>query len=122
MEPKKKKSAGTLARIIGSSVMVKTEGGDVLVPTGPSENKIANMILASQMRHMIQAALKTYSDKQATLTPKEIKDMADAAKAVASFSAEVYATADGLVEKDNDPKVVSEEKPEEVSFENLTQK
>jgi hypothetical protein len=122
MEPKKKKSAGTLARIIGSSVMVKTEGGDVLVPTGPSENKIANMILASQMRHMIQAALKTYSEKQATLTPKEIKDMADAAKAVASFSAEVYATSDGLVEKDNDPRVVSEEKPEEVSFENLTQK
>src|SRR5690349_1186230 len=82
---------GTMADLIGDSVDIKMPDGDsVIVPTEKSGNRVANMILAAQIRHMIQNSIKTYKDKDMLPTPKDLKDLAEAAKSLHQFSGEVY--------------------------------
>jgi hypothetical protein len=55
-----------------------------------------NMIMASQMRAMIQKAMEDYRNDEVKLTPREIRDLAGAAKDIATFSAEVYGAAEPI--------------------------
>lgn len=93
------RTSSTIKRLTPNSVDVKIDGSEVRVAFSKDENAILNMIMASQMRAMIQAAIKSYKDKDAVLSPKEIADLAKAAKDVASFSAEIYSGA-GEINKD----------------------
>jgi hypothetical protein len=85
--PKKKR--GTLTRLIPHSV-VTIDGHDVMVPNGPAENATANKLLASQMRHFLQEQIKKYMDSDVQASPKDLKDLAEAASNIAKFSALVY--------------------------------
>jgi hypothetical protein len=83
--------AGTMQDLIGSSVDIKMpDGGIVIVPSERSGNRVANMILAAQIRHLIQESIKSYKDKDMLATPKDLKDLAEAAKSLHQFSGEVY--------------------------------
>lgn len=83
-----KKKSSALARLMPSILVKKDDGTTIMVPLGEDENKIANQILASEMRSVIQTTMERY--KSATLTPKELKELAEACRNVAEFSAEVY--------------------------------
>lgn len=105
---------GTMQDLIGSSVDIKLpDGGVVIVPTERSGNRVANMILAAQIRHLIQDSIKTYKDKEMLPTPKDLKDLAEAAKSLHQFSGEVYKEDDPLPTL---PKKIKETTPDEVSF------
>lgn len=82
---------GTMQDLIGGSVDIKLpDGGVVIVPSEKSGNRIANMILAAQIRTMIQRSIATYQEKEMLPTPKDLKDLASAARELHVFSAEIY--------------------------------
>ena len=83
--------AGTMQDLIGNSVDIKMPGGEtIIVPSDKSGNRVANMILAAQIRAMIQKNLKKYDDQDMLATPKDLKDLAEAAKSLHQFSGDVY--------------------------------
>lgn len=82
---------GTMQDLIGNSVDIKLpDGGVVIVPAERSGNRVANMILAAQIRNLIQESIKSYKDKEMLASPKDLKDLAEAAKSLHQFSGEVY--------------------------------
>lgn len=88
----KKPTTTSLAKLIGNSIVVKDndESEGIVVPMGPEQNRMANMLLAAQMRQMIRDMMKRYKEKDATLTPKELKDLAESARTLAEFSGTIY--------------------------------
>lgn len=93
-----KKTEGKSTLLIPSTRVEQEDGTIVFVPNGPDENKRSNMVLASQVRNLIQENIKMYKQAEARLSPKELKDLADAAAAIAKFSAEVYSNAEPIRE------------------------
>ncbi len=85
----KKKSA--LASLTPNAQIVLIDGSELRVPADRAENSVMNMILASQMRNLIQEQIKKYKDADATMSPKELNDLASAARNTAAFSSDVYA-------------------------------
>lgn len=81
------------------SVIVKDAGGEeISVPVNKQENKIANQFLAAQMRRYIQKTIEVYRERELNMSPKEIKDLVEAAARVAEFSGEVYKDADPIAQ------------------------
>jgi len=89
------KDKKALTRLIPHNVITK-DGVEVMVPTGQAENSMANKFLASQMRHMLHEQIKKYNDGEIRLTPKELKDLTEAARNVAEFSGVVYKESDEI--------------------------
>lgn len=88
------KEKRALARFVPHTV-VNVGGHDIMVPNGPAENANANRLLASQARDMVATTIKRLKDGDVCPTPKELRDLIEAAKAVADMSATVYsATSD----------------------------
>lgn len=75
-----------------------------------------NTVLAAQMRALIQEMIKKYKDGDSTLTPKELNDLASAAKNTAAFSNEVYA---GLTELPKPAEQASTPSSDEPDFSKL---
>lgn len=93
-----KKKSSTLARLMDSVEIKNTDGDTVMVPVTAEDNIIANKILASQMRALIQKSIQKFGG-QDFLTPKELKELTEAARNVAEFSGEVYKPGDSLEPK-----------------------
>jgi hypothetical protein len=93
---KEQKEKAALVNLTPHSITVTVDGHDVRVATNESENRIMNQVLASQVRYLLQQSIKKFNDMEAPLTPKELRDLAEAAKAAATFSAEVYSKGDGI--------------------------
>lgn len=88
---KKNKDEKALSALIPSAFQVQIPDGKIVTVAGnQDENRILNYILAGQVRQIIEKNLKMYADLEKPLTPKEMKEMADAARSLAEFSAEVY--------------------------------
>lgn len=82
---------GSLARIIGESIKFKDDTGDeILVPSDQNGSKMALMVMAAQVRSLLQETINGYKQRGVALTPTELKQVADAAKAIATFQGEVY--------------------------------
>jgi len=80
-----------MADFIGPSVTIKTSATEsVIVPSEKAGNRVANMILAAKIRALIESSITTYKDKDMLPTPKDLKDLAEAAKSLHQFSGEVY--------------------------------
>lgn len=108
-QSEEKKEQIALKRLIPHTV-VKAGGVDVIVPNGPKENATANKLLASQLRDFLQRQIKKYNDADAQATPKDIKDLAEAAKNIAQMSGDVYKAAEMMegVESRPEPKTVAQ--------------
>jgi|SRR6478736_6250178 len=90
-QPKEKVTKGSINDLIGDSISVQESNGDTLIiPADRAGNRVANMILAAQIRSLIQGSIKTYKEKEMLPTPKDLKDLAEAAKSLNQFSGEVY--------------------------------
>lgn len=79
-----------LVALIPNATKVEVDGKELLIPGNADENKILDQVVAAQIRGIIQDSIQRYNDKEAILTPKELKDLADAGRSLAQFSAEVY--------------------------------
>lgn len=91
MAKKKDRDALAITRLTPNAIDVSIDGEDVRVPTTKSENAVMNQILAAQMRNIFQRQIKSYKDDEAKMTPKELSELARAARDIAAFSTEVYA-------------------------------
>ncbi len=92
--PNPKRGRSSINQLTPNAIEVTINKKELRVASNKEENNIMNMIVMAQMRHMIQNHIKRYEDEERLLTPKEVKDMADAVKAMAGASQEIYALQD----------------------------
>ncbi len=89
-KPIPKRGRSSINALTPNALAVTINGKELRVASNKAENNMMNMIVMAQMRHMIQNHLKRYEDEERLLTPKEVKDMADAIKAMAGASQDIY--------------------------------
>src|SRR5688572_13058816 len=128
MAEKKKSKSNALALLTPNSFVVTLNGETITVAGDKNENAILNMFLAARLRNTLEKHMDTYKADEKILSPKELRDLAGAARDIAAFSAEVYATQDPIspnTEKkadattDDDPIIFEElSKPPEVITKN----
>jgi len=98
-----KKKSSTTARLMTSIEVAQEDGTSLMIPVSAEDNAIANKILASQMRALIQKHIAKIGGLD-MVTPKELKELTEAAKNVAEFSGNVYKTGDNLDGGESKPK------------------
>lgn len=86
----KKPKDSALARLVPNSISVTMDGTEVRVATDKGENAILNMVMAGQMRAMLQEQMKRYKEEDRLMTPKELKELSEAAANISKFSGEIY--------------------------------
>ncbi len=84
-----KKKSAALARLVESIEITGDDGTKLMVPVSAEANATLNKIMASQMRALIQKSMEKFADQE-HMTPKELKELTEAARNVAEFSGEVY--------------------------------
>ncbi len=85
------KNNGSLADLIGNSIAIKLDDGTtIIVPADKAGNRVANMVVAAEVRHLIQNSVKKYRDQDLLPTPKDLNDLASAAEKLAKFSGDIY--------------------------------
>lgn len=92
-----RRTSTTLSRLTPNAIEVKQGEETIIVATTQDENKILNYFLAAKIRALIEANLQRYKDGETTLTPRELKDVADAGRSLAEFSATLYKESDPLI-------------------------
>lgn len=88
--PASPKGKGLVDLIGNAATITLPDGSSVIVPAGKSGNRVANMIVAAEVRHLLQNSIKRYRDQEMLPTPKDLKDLAEAAASLARFSGDVY--------------------------------
>jgi len=74
-----------------NALIIRRETGDkVLVPLEAKDNRHANMVVASMMRELVKTNIDLYKQSGEPLKPKELADLAAAAKLVAELSYRAY--------------------------------
>ena len=99
-----KKKSGALARLVESIEIKNPDGTTTLVPVSKEDNATANKILASQMRTLIQKHIEKMGNLD-VMTPKELKEMTEAAKNIAEFSGEVYKDGESIGDEEGEKKI-----------------
>ncbi len=87
-----KAGEGDIADMIGPCITIPQADGlaPVVIPADRKGNTIANMIVAAEVRSMIQRTIKKYREQDLMPNPKDLKDLAEAARSLATFSGEIY--------------------------------
>lgn len=85
----KAKKSAVLARLVEAIEIRNPDGTTTMVPVSAEANSIANKIMASQMRALMQKSIEKFMDMP-HMTPKELKEFTEAARNIAEFSGEVY--------------------------------
>lgn len=114
-----KSTKGSINDLIGNSISVTESNGDeLIIPSDQAGNRVANMIMAAQIRALIQRSMKTYKEKDMLPTPKDLKDLAEAAKSLNQFSGEVYKEDGGspLEKETNKKKVIKMAGADDIDF------
>lgn len=114
-----KKRSAALARLVDSIEITSPDGAKLMVPVSAEANATLNKIMASQMRALIQKSMEKFSNVD-HMTPKELKELTEAARNVAEFSGEVYKAGEEI----NEPgeKKVEAVDTEMIDFSNLKTK
>lgn len=72
------------------------DGSELMLPSSKEENADANKLVAAQIRQLLQSQIKKYKDSEETLTPQQLRDLAQAGSFIAKFSGEVYASSESI--------------------------
>ena len=86
----KRNTATEISRLLPNSVEIADGSQVIRVAGNASENRTLNYLLAAQIRALLEKNVKKYSDIEQPMTPKELKELADAGRSLAEFSAEIY--------------------------------
>ena len=89
-----------LALLTPNSIKVEINGKEVRIAANKMENAVLSMLMVGQMRATFEENLKNYQDKEVTFTPRELRDLAAAARDISAFSAEVYNASDPIADSD----------------------
>ena len=87
-ESRKEKLAFT--RLVPGAIKVEIGGTEVRIAVSPEENQLLNAILAAQGRALIHREIKKWRDQDATMTPKDLKDLMSSIKDSIETSDNVY--------------------------------
>lgn len=104
-----------LSNLVPDSFVLTINESEIRIAANKHENAILSMISAGQMRALLDEQIKKYRDRDMILQPREMRDLAAAARDIAAFSAEVYGASEGF---DGAPKP-DEKKVVETNFENI---
>lgn len=88
------KNDPVIRKLVPNAIVVPLDGRDVIVPTDKAENARMNMLAASVMRSLLLENIKQYKEREVTLTPKELSDLARAMKDINAASLEIYGAAE----------------------------
>jgi hypothetical protein len=110
-----KKKSSALARLVTSIEIKNPDGSLTLVPVSAEDNTTANKILASQMRDLISRSIAKFGSLD-MMTPKELKEITEAARNIAEFSGEVYKSGDFPQDGDSGEKHVDQSSVEPIDF------
>ena len=84
-----------------NALVIRRETGDkVLVPLEAKDNRHANMVVASMMRELVKTNIDIYKASGEALKPKELADLATAAKLAAELSYRAYEPNEGEMNED----------------------
>jgi hypothetical protein len=113
------KKSSALSRLI-TSIEVKDENGTLSVPVSKESNSLANKVLITRIRTMIEESIKEWKMKGLSLTPKELRELAGAARDVADSSNLIYGDGEDIVDPSSKPEKDAEQvSPEAIDFSNL---
>lgn len=87
----RKKMVVTLARLIPNSIEIKDGERSIIIASNLEENRVLNYYTIGQIRDVLTHSIEDFRNKEATLTPKELRDLAEAGRALADYSDTVYA-------------------------------
>lgn len=99
MSSDKKKASRQLALLVPNAIRVQVDGGEIFVASNREENSMMNMVVASQIRSVLQETIKRLKERDVTLTPKELKELSDAARNVAEMSDSIYAGSEPITDQ-----------------------
>ena len=84
-----------------NALVIRRETGDkVLVPLEAKDNRHANMVVASMVRELVKTNIDLYKASGEALKPKELADLATAAKLAAELSYRAYEPDAGEMNED----------------------
>lgn len=90
-KPKKPRKKQATEKMFSNALVVRRENGQkLLVPVSGSDNKAANQIMASMVRDLVKQNIDLYKESGMALKPKELADLATAAKLAAELSYDAY--------------------------------
>lgn len=72
------------------------DGSELMLPSNKEENADANKLVAAQIRSLLQAQIRKYRESDETITPQQLRDLAQAGSFIAKFSGEVYAASEPI--------------------------
>jgi hypothetical protein len=111
----KKPSPTPLARLTPNAIVVTVNGESVRVASSKDEHQIMMMFLAARMNNIINTTLDDYKNDGVKFTPRELKELASAARDINTLGVEVWATAEPIKTPSGPPV----EDVTEISFETL---
>lgn len=79
-----------LSRLTPKSISVKTEKGTIILAGDADENRILNYLLAAKIRAFIEENLERYQAAESQASPKDLKDIVEAARGLFESTAELY--------------------------------
>lgn len=82
--------ATALSRLIPKATEVKIGDATITIAGDAEENKILNYIMAAKIRALMDFSLQKFRDGEQVLTPRELKEIADAGRVLAEYSALIY--------------------------------
>lgn len=91
MPKKQDREATSLAKLTPDSIAIMVDGEELRVAGNAQENDLMNKVNACRVRALFQKTLKDYADDNLKLGPKELKDLVEAARHVATLCGEAYA-------------------------------
>lgn len=112
----KAKKSAALARLVEAIEIKNPDGTTTMVPVSAEANSIANKIMASQMRALMQKSIEKFMGID-HMTPKELKEFTEAARNIAEFSGEVYKAGEEV--KEPGEKKVEAISEEDIDFSNI---
>lgn len=118
MAKKDKKPPTTISSFVPKSFTISHAGESVMVPHDAYENALLNMFLAARLRATLEHHMNEYKKDEKILSPKELRDLAGAARDIAAFSAEVYNANEPIANPS--PTQVEQSPGEDISFDTLS--
>lgn len=94
MAEKKRKPPASIQTLTPNSFRINADEIDskiLIVPKDRFENAFLSALTAARLRMKLLESIKKWEDEGNTPTPKELADLAKAARDIATFAAEVYA-------------------------------
>lgn len=111
-----------LTKLTPNAIIVSDGEEKVRLPGTKEEAELLNNFVSSKMRNILLDQMKRYKDGDVQFTPKEIKDLAEAAKGIRELTKDMIFPNDALADSPRAMKEAAEQKTEgDVDFSKIAE-